>query len=133
MALETGTSGHRGFASRLAMRMLPPHRKEWGEAMLNEAAYIEQREAASQWVLGCVVTALRERVVFELGRTFMTRRVLKVLLGIGAVLLMGAVGTYVDLKPYQRDRIWMEVHEAIHPVEPERISRSHDAPASKTP
>ncbi len=40
-------------AYRLAVWMLPPHRKEWGEAMLNETAWIESRRAALQGVLGC--------------------------------------------------------------------------------
>jgi hypothetical protein len=115
------------------MWVLPPHRKEWGEAMLNETMYIKQREAASRWALGCVAAAFRERIAFELGRTFMTRRIFKVLLGFGAVLVVGAVGTYVDLKPYQRERIWITVRDAIHPGERKRIVRSEIVPASETP
>ncbi len=35
----------------------------------------------------------------------MTRRIFKVLLALGAVLVIGAVGVYIDSKPYQRERI----------------------------
>lgn len=111
---QSSASENPGVAHRLAIRLLPPHRKEWGEAMLNEAAYIKSRAAASRWVLGCVLTAIGERVVFVMGRTFMTRRIFKVMLGLGAVLVIGAVGTYIDAKPYQRERIWITVHEVIH-------------------
>jgi len=89
--------------------------------MLNEAAYIKSRVAAFQWVLGCVVTAFKERVAFELGRTFRTRRIFKVVLAVGAVLMVGAIGTYIDLKPYQRERIFITVRDFIHPGEPERM------------
>jgi hypothetical protein len=96
------------------MWLLPPHRKEWGEAMLNEITCIESRSAAMQWAWGCVLTACRERVVFEMGRTFMTRRLVKLVLGLGAVLVIGSVGVYVDSKPYQRERIRIAVHDAMH-------------------
>jgi hypothetical protein len=133
MLSRNSTSGGRTTAFRFAVWLLPPHRKEWGEAMLNEAAYIKPRGAALQWVLGCVVTAFRERAAFELGRTFMTRRIFKVLLGLSAVLIVGAIGTYIDLKPYQRERIWITVREALHPDEPKRIVRTEDAPALEAP
>jgi hypothetical protein len=111
---KTSASDDPGAAHRLAVWLLPPHRKEWGEAMLNEAAYIKSRPAASRWVMGCMLTAFGERISFELGRTFMTRRIFKVMLGLGAVLVIGAVGTYIDARPYQRERIWITVHEAMH-------------------
>ena len=111
---RTSASENPGAAHRLAVWLLPPHRKEWGEAMLNEVAYIRSRSAASRWVLGCVLTAVGERVAFELGRTFMTRRIFNVMLGLFAVLVIGAVGTYIDAKPYQRERIWITVHDAMH-------------------
>jgi hypothetical protein len=29
-------------------------------------------------------------------------------------LVIGSVGVYVDSKPYQRERIWIAVQDAIH-------------------
>jgi hypothetical protein len=43
----------------------------------------------------------------------MTRRIFKVVLLIGALVLVGAVGIYIDAKPYQRERIWISVHDAL--------------------
>jgi hypothetical protein len=108
---------------------MPPHRKEWGEAMLNEVAHIKSRRDALQWTLGCLFIAFNERLAFELGRTFMTRRIFKVVLALGAALVVVAIGTYIDAKPYQRERIWMTVHDAVHPGEPRRLARNKDAPA----
>jgi len=83
--------------------------------MLNELAYIKSRKAAALWLFGCFVAALRERAIFELRRTFMTRRIVKVAAALLAVLVFGAIGTYMNSKPYQRERIWITVHDFIHP------------------
>jgi hypothetical protein len=115
MSSESNAEESLTVALRIAGRLLPPHRKEWGEAMLNEVAYIESRRAAAWWLFGCFAAALRERAIFELGRTFMTRRIVKVAAGILAVLAFVAIGTYIDAKPYQRERIWIAVHDVIHP------------------
>jgi len=64
-------------AIRLATWILPPHRKGWAEAMLNELAYAASRRAALSWVPGCVLFAIGERTSCEPRRTFMTRRILK--------------------------------------------------------
>ena len=99
----------RNRVCRLATRMLPPHRKEWAEAMLNESAYIRSRGAALQWALGCTLAAFRERLVYEFGRAFMARKIVRALLGGAAVLLIAGAGIYITAKPYQRERIWITV------------------------
>jgi cytochrome c-type biogenesis protein CcmH/NrfG len=58
-----------------------------------------------------------------------TRRIFKVVLALGAVLVVVAIGTYIDAKPYQRERIWITVHDAVHPGEPRRLAQNKDAPA----
>jgi len=125
---DNSASGNPTAAHRFALWLLPPHRKEWGEAMLNEVPYIKSRATARYWVLGCALTAFRERIAFELGRTFMTRRIFKVMLVIGGLLAIGAIGTYFDLKPYQRERIWITVRNAVHPGETARPVRNENAP-----
>ena len=114
---------------RLATWLLPPHRKQWAEAMLNEAAYLRSRRAALQWVLGCTLTVIRERVAYELESTFMIRTSLKVLLGLVAVFVIGAVGIYIDAKPYQRARIWIAVREATHSGQRQDFRRGNGASA----
>jgi hypothetical protein len=111
-------SGKAAYRSRIAYRLLalvlPPHRKDWADAMLNESDYIKSRRAALQWTLGCTYAALRVRVTYELERTFMTRRILKVPLYFAAVLAIGAIGIYIDAKPYQRDRMWKALHQVVY-------------------
>jgi len=89
--------------------MLPPNRKEWAEAMLNESSHIDSRGAALQWALGCVLAASRERIGYEFGRTVVSRRICKVVLGAGAMLVIAGATIYVTAKPYQRERIWITV------------------------
>jgi hypothetical protein len=100
--------------------------------MLNERAYITSRRVALQWALGCALTAVRERVTYELERTLMSRRI-KVLFGLGAALVMGAIGIYIDAKPYQRERIWMALRQATHSEQRQDLGRGNAPPASKTP
>ena len=92
-------------AIRLATWILPPHRKDWAEAMLNEMAYAGSRRAALYWLLGCVLSAIRERASYTLRRTCMTRRIFKTLFGLGAAAAIAVVGVYAVQKPYQRERI----------------------------
>jgi hypothetical protein len=82
--------------------------------MLNEAAYLESPRATLRWLLGCALTVISERIAYELERIFMIHTLLKVLLGLVAVLVVGAVGVYIDAKPYQRARIWIAIREATH-------------------
>lgn len=108
------THGRRPSAlARFAIRILPPHRKDWAEAMFNELAYIESRRLASFWVLGCAWLAIRERISFELERTFMGRRILKAVLGLGAASVIAVVGIYMVQKPYQRERISIYLHRVF--------------------
>lgn len=106
-------------AVRFAIRMLPPARRDWAEAMFNEVAYIESRRAALNWVLGCMLCALKARVSFELERTFMNRRILKAALSLGAASVIAIVGIYAAQKPYQRERISITLHRFFesHPTQ----------------
>lgn len=92
-------------AVRLATWILPPHRKDWAEAMLNEIAYVRSHRVAWYWVFGCTLFAIRARASYELQRAFMTHRVLKTLLGLSAALVIAVIGVYTIQKPYQRERI----------------------------
>jgi hypothetical protein len=88
--------------------------------MLNERAYIKPHRLALQWALGCALTAVKERVSYELEKTSMSRKLLKTLLGLGGAFAVGALGIYIDTKPYQRDRIW--IARASHTFRPARRS-----------
>jgi hypothetical protein len=115
------------IAYRLVALLLPPHRKDWADAMLNESHYIRSRRAALQWALGCACAAFRVRVTYELGRTFMTRRILKVPLYLAVVLAIGAIGIYIDAKPYQRDRMWRAVYQVVVSDNAQRTDRGKNA------
>jgi hypothetical protein len=115
------------MAYRLVALVLPPHRKDWADAMLNESDYIKSRWAALQWALGCTCAALRVRVTYELERTFMTRRILKVPFYLAAVFAIGAIGIYIDAKPYQRDRMWETLHQVVYSDNTPRVDRGKNA------
>jgi hypothetical protein len=100
---------------RLAVWLLPPHRKEWGAAMFNELEFLPSRAAAARWALGCTLTSVRERLVFELGWTNMTRRILKFTAAAGILLVTFLAGVYIIAKPYQRERIQIMVRHALSP------------------
>lgn len=111
-------NGHKSRpGERLAYRviswMLPPHRKHWAEVMLNESDYFESRRAAHRWILGCVLAAAKARVTFELERTLMPRKLLKVMGWACAAMAIGAMGVYISAKPYQRERIWITLRHAV--------------------
>ncbi|WP_188795217.1 hypothetical protein [Dyella nitratireducens] len=89
--------------------MMPPHRKDWAEAMLNEMAYVKSRRAAWHWLLGCTLFAIRERASYELGGVFMNRRIFKFLFGLSAASVIAVTGVYAIQKPYQRERILLFV------------------------
>ncbi len=46
---------------RLALRLMPPDRREWAEAMRAEFAYLPPR-GALRWSLGCLIAALKLRL-----------------------------------------------------------------------
>ena len=91
-------------AIRFATWLLPPHRKEWAEAMLNEVAYVESRHVL-RWIAGSVLGAMKTRVSYEMERTFMSRGILKTFLVLGTVMVVTMIGMYAIQKPYQRERI----------------------------
>ena len=109
MANDNMRSTDLAVAVRIATWILPPHRKDWAAAMLNEVAYVGPRQAAWYWVLGCTLFAIRERASYELVRTFMTRRILRALLRLGAASVIAVIGVYMLQKPYQRERILIAV------------------------
>lgn len=96
-------------AVRLATWILPPHRKDWAEAMLNEIAYVRSRRAALSWVLGSTLFAIRERASYELLSAPTLRGTLKTLLGLSAAAVITVIGVYAIQKPYQRERILLVV------------------------
>lgn len=89
----------------LAIWIMPPHRKDWARAMLNECAYIESRPAAARWIIEGTLLAIKERTIYQLETIPMNIRVFKA----GLVLITAAVavivGVYAIQKPYQQERI----------------------------
>ncbi len=77
--------------------------------MLNEVEHIESGKNAAAWVAGCAAAALRERLTYEVGRALMSRKAMKLSLGIAAALAIVAIAMFMQLKPYQRDRIWISL------------------------
>ena len=92
-------------AIRFATWILPRHRRDWAEAMLNEVAHIGSRRAAVLWALGCMLFALKERSSYEFARALPTHAIPKALLGVSAALILTVTGVYAIQKPYQRERI----------------------------
>lgn len=95
---------------RLATWIMPSHRKEWAQAMLNELAYIESRPAAVRWILECTLFAIRERTTYQLKEASMNIRTLKTALVLVAVAVSVVAGGYAVQKPYQQDRIKFTLH-----------------------
>lgn len=109
MARDRIGSRELAIAIRFASWVLPPHRKDWAAAMLNEMAYARSRRSALLWALGCALSAIRERGVYEFMRTFTSRRIFKTLFGISALTVIAVAGVYATQKPYQRERILLYV------------------------
>lgn len=97
------------IAVRLATWILPPQRKDWAEAMLNEIAYVRSRRAALCWVLGSTLFAIRERASYGLVSALTLRGAHKALLGLSAAAVIAVIGVYAIQKPYQRERILLVV------------------------
>lgn len=104
---------------RWAILILPPHRKDWAEAMLNEVAYIESRRAAIRWAVECTFFVISERISYELRRKLMNQKVFKFMLGLGAAAAILVVGIYAALEPYQKERINMGLHRAFAANQPQ--------------
>lgn len=97
------------IATRFATWVLPPNRKEWAAAMLNEAEYVESSQHVLRWVAGSALSAMKVRVSYEMERTFMSRGILKTFLALCAVMVAAMGGVYAMQKPYQRERIKLVV------------------------
>jgi hypothetical protein len=99
--------------TRVVVWITPSHRKEWARAMLNELAYIESSRAAVRWVIGSMLFAVRERTIYQLEKAFMNNRIFKTALVLVVVAVSGVAGMYAIQKPYQRERIKIEVHRML--------------------
>ncbi|AHX16172.1 hypothetical protein CH75_05920 [Dyella jiangningensis] len=101
------------LATHFAMWVLPAHRKEWAEAMLNEVAYFESKRHVLRWITGSVLSAVKARASYEMERTFMSRGILRKLLVLGSVMILTVAGLYAIQKPYQRERIRLVILQHI--------------------
>jgi hypothetical protein len=95
---------------RLVVWIMPAHRKDWARAMLNELAYIEPASAAMRWVVECAVCAVRERIIYQLGKAFMNVRIFRMALVVVVAAVGTVAGVYAVQKPYQQERIRIELH-----------------------
>lgn len=102
-----------GAVVRLATWIMPSHRKDWAQAMLNELAYIESRPAAVRWILECTLFAIRERTIYQLGEASMNIRTFKTALVLVAVAVSAVAGVYAVQKPYQQERIKFTLHRLL--------------------
>ena len=99
--------------ARVVVWITPTHRKEWARAMLNELAYIESSGAAMRWAIGSVLFAVRERTIYQLEKTFMNHRIFKTALVLVAVAVSGVAGIYAMQKPYQQERIKIDLRRML--------------------
>jgi len=99
---------------KLVSRLMPLHRKEWTDSVLNELAYIESRRARVRWLIGSLLFAIRERSIYELENASMNIRPIKTILVLVAVAVGTVAGTYAIQKPYQQDRIKFAVHRLLN-------------------
>jgi hypothetical protein len=113
--MSTDANGFVGLGAlvRLVIWITPSHRKEWARAMLNELAYIESSRAAVRWVIGSMLLAVRERAIYQLEKVFMNYRVFKTALVLVAVAVSGVAGVYAIQKPYQQERIKIELRRML--------------------
>lgn len=91
--------------ARLAIWIMPSHRKDWAQAMLNEYAYIESRREAFRWIVESTLFAIKERTTHELEKASMKVRTFKAALVLIAAAASVVAGTYAIQKPYQQERI----------------------------
>lgn len=99
---------------RLVTWIVPPHRKAWAHAILNELAYIETRRAAVRWIIGSTLFAIKERTIYELENASMNIRVIKTPLILIAMAVSVVAGTYAIQKPYQQERIKFALHRLLN-------------------
>lgn len=98
---------------QLTALLLPAHRREWGDAMLNELACIDSGRESLRWALGCMFAACRERIRHELGTAFMRKKLRRTVLVLGLLFAIIATGLWFDLKQYQRDRILITLEQKL--------------------
>jgi hypothetical protein len=113
------------IATRFATWVLPPNRKEWAAAMLNEVEYVESSQYMLRWIAGSVLSAMKVRVSYEMERTFMSRGILKTFLALCAVMVVAMGGVYAMQKPYQRERIKLVILQHVEgsSTQPARSAR----------
>jgi len=93
--------------------IMPPHRQAWVHAMLNEAAYIETRQAVVRWMIGSLLFAIRERTNYELEKASMSTKTVGTVLILITMAIGLVAGTYAIQKPYQQERIKFAVHRLL--------------------
>jgi nitrate reductase gamma subunit len=98
---------------RLVTWIMPPHRKGWAHAILNELAYIETRRAAVRWIIGSTLFAIRERTNYELENASMNIKIIRTTLILIAMAVGVVAGTYAIQKPYQQERIKFALHRLL--------------------
>jgi len=115
--MSRGANGFVGViavaVTRVVVWITPPHRKEWARAMLNELAYVESSRAAVRWVIGSMLFAVRERTIYQLENAFMNNRIFKTALVLVAVAVCSVAGMYAIQKPYQKERIKVELRRML--------------------
>lgn len=98
---------------RLVTWIMPPHRKGWAHAMLNELAYIKTRRAAVLWIIGSMLFVIKERTNYELEKASMNMKIARTALIIIAMAVGVVAGTYAIQKPYQQERIKFALHRLL--------------------
>ena len=91
--------------SRLVLWIVPSHRKDWAQAMLNECAYIESRRKAARWIAESTLFAIKERSIYQLRKASMNIGAFKAALVLIALAVSFVAGVYAIQKPYQQERI----------------------------
>lgn len=99
---------------RLAARLLPRDREDWGKAMMAEVQHIGKERDAVFWAFGCLGASGKTRIsswiLMNNRRMDMREKVIWSLGGIMALALVSAAGVYAVQKPYQKDRIAIWLH-----------------------
>jgi hypothetical protein len=103
--MSRDANGFLGAVVRLAIWIVPSHRKDWAQAMLNECAYIESRREAVRWIVESALFAIKERTIYELEKASMNLRAFKTALVLIAAAVSFVAGIYAIQKPYQQERI----------------------------
>jgi hypothetical protein len=97
---------------RLVTWIMPPNRKGWTLAILNELYFIEPRRAVLRWMIGSTLVAIKERTTYELENASMN--MIRTSLIVVAMAVGIVAGTYAIQKPYQQERIKFALHHLLH-------------------